>query len=272
MNNWLTLRYARTLVVCIGMILFGCGGPLVKPESLFDIPRGVSRADLERTLRGRGKHQFTARIARDDVLCLSHAVQEWYLEYYFVFRNDELTKIIDPRALDDDSVPEWRRDLRKEVDAEQRVRAVLEAPDLSRESLKENLRNRLPKDRKGAFNQLPAVILFAPFLVVEAPRMVAAQRRNAKLAARFDPFRVQLEMSPGQVDAQLGPPLQAYSLAGNQQIRAYGKEVDVEVHPQYRFSWVSVTFRNRKAIRAYSNDFFDERLRDPKTFPGSQSE
>ena len=272
MNNWLTLRYARTLVVCIGMILFGCGGPLVKPESLFDVPRGVSSADLERTLRGRGKHQFTARIARDDVLCLSHAVQEWYLEYYFVFRNDALTKIIDPSALDDDSVPEWRRDLRKELDAEQRVRAVLEAPDLSRDSLKENLRNRLPKDRKGAFNQLPVAILLAPFVVVGAPRMIAAQQHNAKLAARFDPFRVQLEMSPGQVDAQLGPPLQAYSLAGNQQIRAYGKEVDVEVHPQYRFSWVSVTFRNRKAIRAYSNDFFDERLRDPKTFPGSQSE
>lgn len=272
MDNWLTFRYARTLVVCIVMILFGCGEPLVKPESLFDVPRGVSRADLERTLRGPGKHQFTARIARADVLCLSHAVREWYLEYYFVFRNDELTKIIDPRALDDGSVPEWRRDQRKEVDAEQRVRAVLEAPDLSRESLKENLRNRLPKDRKGAFNQLPAVILFAPLLVVEAPRMVAAQRRNAKLAARFDPFRVQLQMSPGQVDAQLGSPLQVYSLAGNQQIRAYGKEVDVEVHPQYRFSWVSVTFRHGKAIRAYSNDFFDERLRDPKTFPGSQSE
>ncbi len=158
MVRYVAVFFTSLMLVC-------CRSEIVKPQSLFDIQRGASRAEVSRIFNGTGKHQFTAIVDGDEVLCASYPVNQWYIEYYFVFHNKELTKILNPRAFDDvdDQDPEWRRDVSKPVDPEQRLLAVLEARGLWGESLEQNLKRRLPKSRKGALDQFPLVVYYIRF-------------------------------------------------------------------------------------------------------------
>lgn len=258
------VRYVA--VFCTSLMLVCCRSEIVKPRSLFDIQRGASRAEVTHSFQGTGKHQFTAIVDGDEVLCASYPVKEWYIEYYFIFHNEELTKILDPRAFDDvdDQVPEWARDVSKPIDPEQRLLAVLEARGLWGESLEQNLERRLPKSRKGALDQFPLVVLL-PLAVIQAPSTLAAQRHERAMAKLYDPFKVELETNPDEVAAAVGPPKHLYSFPGSKQIRVFGEQREAQVSRRYvsrrsRFHWVAVEFHDDRVIRVFSNDFFDDRL------------
>ena len=230
------------------------------PAALLDAPRGISRAELEQLYQRTGRHQATALVEQETVLCVSYTFGEPYVTYYFVFRNDRLTKIIEPPRGELRTVPYRgsRRVVPTPVDADLRLRAVLASPDLSRDALGSSLEQRLPKAGSESFNVLS---LLVPFIAVKSPWIAQQYRHNAALMTTYDGLRIEIGMDTDEVDVRLGSPKRIHALSDDREVCVYGDNSQPDVNPMYQFSWVAVVFDDGRAVRLFSHHFFDERLR-----------
>jgi hypothetical protein len=227
------------------------------PRILLTVERGVSQKQIETLLSVPARHEFTASREQKTLRCVSYYFASFHLEYYLVFTNDALEKIIQPPRFEHELSPAERgqRAVWKSYAPEERMEVVLQVPDLDQHGILASIERRY---RPKAFdNALPGAIIAG---VIGAPvalaRGVVENREIRALAEKFDPHRVKLGMSVTEVDGMFGPPILSEKSEDGSETRYYGS---TKLGVQNPMLWVSVMFNGEKVIRVFSDDFFNYR-------------
>jgi hypothetical protein len=229
----------------------------ITPEALLNVKRGISQRQLETTFGVAARHEFTTSRNGTTVRCVSCQFASFHLRYYFVFTNDALQKIIQPPRFEHELSPveKGTRAVWKSHDPQERVDVVLQAPDLDEEGITASIQRRYKP--KTPDNALPGAIIAG---VIGAPVALvrgAVENREIKaLADKFDPYRVRLEMPLAEVEQVFGEPRLVEKLPGDSDMRYYGS---TKLGTQNPLLWVSVVFRDDKAVEVFSDDFFNYR-------------
>jgi hypothetical protein len=224
------------------------------PQMLLSMERGISQERLETLLGVPAKHEFTVSQEHTLIRCVSY----YFVADDFVLTNNALEKIIQPPRFEHELSP-WelgKRAVWKSYDPLERMEVVRRAPDLDRQGIQTAMEHR--HKPKTVDNALPgaiiAGIIAAPVTIAQAPQRAAENQEIKLLSERFSAFRVHLEMSVTEVEQMLGSPYLSEKRDDGCEIRYYGSP---KLGVQNRLLWVSVSFKEEKAIQVFSNDFFD---------------
>jgi hypothetical protein len=251
------------LVISIVIATAQTTGKKVPVDSLLHLGRGLSQQSIEEVFGSKARHEFTARIEDRLYRCVSFSFDSKG-RYYFVFTNDALAKICELPKREFRRVPyrdKWL-EYPDRSDPEKRMRETLDSPDLTPAALAESLQRRVAARQGDSLNVLPAFVIGAPFWAATAPLRAKERVEIEALAKKYDPQRVVPEMSIEQVDAMFGDPAFKESMDTRREIRYYGSH-KLGADP---LLWISVVFDEGRAVRVFSDDFFDLE----KIFPKQQ--
>lgn len=228
------------------------------PNIVTNLERGISQSKLEVIIGIPSRHEFTNIGSTSTVRCVSYYFSDYHLKFYFVFTNDALGKVVLPPRFEHELSPweQGRRAVWKSYDPEERLKVVLQAPDLQPADIAVMIERRYrPKVFDNAF---PAAVIAgvvgAPIALAQSPKHAAEEREIQALARRFDPFRAQLTMTVSEIERMFGPALLVEALNDGSEIRYYGS---MKLGIEDRLLWVSVVFKNGKVISVFSDEFFD---------------
>lgn len=252
----------RTLTPLL-MLLAGCSsrtagtinGSGISPQILLTVRRGASQKQLETMLGVPARHEFT--VSRDHLAihCVSYQFASFYLKYYFVLTNDALEKIILPPGYEHELSPweQGKRAVWKSPNPQERVEVVLQAPDLDREGIIDSIERRYRPEKFNSF--LPAVLI--AYLIAAPVALVRGQIENREikaLAETCDLYRAHLGMSMAEVEQMFGAPWLIEKLEDGSETRYYGSP---KLGIQNPLLWLSVVFKDEKALCIFSDDFFN---------------
>jgi hypothetical protein len=260
------------MLAAFGLLLAGCQAkPKTKPtpaDLVLNIHPGLERVEVERRLGQSGGHQATASVDGVEVVVTSHALDPW-LPLHYIYRDGRLERIVEPtrsrtHVSSFEGTP-WIKPL--PADPEQRLQAVLAGPPLSNETIAERIAARRRDEAYAKqFHEggalLLAVVVTAPLYPLALPRIMKQNALERELAARFDPWKIRLNMTVTEVDAIYGPP-KGVRQTGETAVHAYGEPVSLTQSRQRRFSWVAVHFKDGVVTRVFSHGFFDYSLISP---------
>jgi hypothetical protein len=240
-------------------------------ETLANLPRGISLAELEARIRLNPLHQFAAHIDTNDFLCVSVFFEHPPGSFYFLFRDEKLTTVSKPpkAEFETKSYDGRRSQVPKRVEPEERLASVLSERDLSPSEIDESLKRSAELDAaatraKEPQNIKPAWTITAPLWMAQRNSIDRAQDEAAKLVAKFDPFKVKLGMTVSEVERLFGKPARVRQISSNETLHVYGSDLPGFASVRFRPVWMTVVFRDQKVIRVFSHDLFDKRLLDTK--------
>ena len=234
----------------------------VKRSDLANLRKGLEREQVHKLLGSSGTHQFTARLDDGDYECVSYSFEKSFMRYYFVFKDGSLDRIIKSPPFEVEEKPYLgvSREVKKPVQQEKRLREVFAEESLFGERLVAALERELSElsGSTRSFNVLPAFLLASKEFTQAEDKIGAAYRRNAALAAKFDPARVKLGDREDDLRPIYGTPLSVMEdYAGKTRTYRFGSNEPLRVNPAHRFSGVVVVVENGIVVRIFSHDFFD---------------
>ena len=240
-------------------------GQTVDSRTFIELKRGITLAKLESTFQNKPTHEFTVLRNGETIRCVRYDLitPATYQSYYFVFTNDSLTLICLPPPLEYGTrVENDNRVGFVIVQPEKIVETVIHSEDLNGEALAKSVAQvmSLKRTNKWDMKMIPVVIIFAPLAIAAAPyTLVENNQWNRKFNAqreKFDPFKVRLGMTVEEVEAMFGTPFTIGKSSDNLDVRYYGSPRFGE----YKEPWVSVVFDQGKAVRVFSDRFFDDEV------------
>ncbi len=263
-NKLLCIGLMRSLMVLV-MLVFTCGcraartgaAQGITPQILQTVERGISQKRLEALFGVPARHQFEASRDETTTRCVSYSFSSFHLKYYFVFTNDALNKIILPPRFEHELSPAERgeRAVWKSYVPEERMNVVLQAPDLNQQGILASIERRHRPEKFD--NALPALIIVG---VIAAPvalvRGTVENRKIKTLAEKFNPYRLTLGMTVEEVEQLFGAPVLSEKPDDVSETRYYGSP---KLGTHNSLLWVCVVFKNEKAVRVLSDDFFNYR-------------
>ena len=266
MKQALRLHLSIMVMLTTSIVSTGCGGETsegLPMQRLKELTNGITLAEVERKLGTHGQHQFAARIERADYLCVSYHFEYPFIYYYFLFRNGHLAKICVPPPFDVEIVERngMRLEIRRPVNPERRVAAVMEAEGMSPEELISDIGKRIQNKRAGENRGiLPVIIITSPLIIAgmifDKPDVQREYGRNQELASRFNPEKLKLGASVAEARRIYGKELWVRRLNADRSIICWGsKERLLRVKPEHRFSNVCALVENERVEQVYSHDF-----------------
>lgn len=250
----------------LGLLAGGCTTTVTLEEDS-NLYLGLSRKVISSELKSDGIHQFSILKNTDHIECVSYSFGERYIKYYFLYKNDKLVSILDPRPFFADdfmTVPYkgGKREIKKPWNTAGFIKEVLNAETLSPDQFAEQIKSRLikAKGRKNSYNQLPALIILSPLIV---PVLTITNTVNQSWLATYNPFKAETGMKQSQVELIYGKPKFIVKTPG-QEIHAYGPSLTIYKDANMCYLgankkfWVAVVYENDVAVRVLSNDFFNE--------------
>ena len=246
----------------------GCRGAgksdvrVVTPEVLLKVHGGISQEQLEIKLGAPARHEFTAvHESRTAVRCVSYYFPSFHLKYYFVFTNGGLDKLIlPPRFAHELSASErGQRAEWKSHDPQERMQVTLQAPPLNDAGIRASIENRYKPEKFD--HALPGAVLAGIIGAPVALARGAVENASIKsLAQRFDPFRISLGISVAEANRLFGEPVLVEEFAAGSETRHYGSpKLGIQLSPL----WLTVVFKDGKAVQVFSDDFFNYRKVEP---------
>lgn len=221
------------------------------------VTNGMSLANVMAVVGGTARHGFTVQEDGAIHVLVSYDFDNG-VNLSLVFRDGRLSKIIQPQGCPEllERYPykgtTATRTLPWTIDQAYSLIAVraLETPPLSAETV----RNKLAYSHTGE-PQFPSWLVKG--LVSQmAPRMKQDYATNRKLIENYNGLRVQLGMTPRQVEDTLGRPLHITQRSEEETVGIYGQNVELAVNPLLVYSCVAVVFREGKAARVFSRGTF----------------
>ena len=214
----------------------------------YDIATGFAGKDARLSFDPL-QFEFLIRQGDMDVLCLHVVVIRAY--FMFVFENDALAKIVPtPRvewevAGEQNGVPVMRR---KRIAVEERFRRVLDAPGVTPEAFRGLVKSQSERALSATVRYMepqPA-IEFASGLVDVLGIMLGKGTLKSRARAawdlyeeqrrHFDPKRIDLGMTPAEVDVVYGPPRAVHEATDGSVLHIYqGDKVE-------DYSWLPTPF------------------------------
>jgi|GEM_PF-3656419 len=227
--------------------------------------RGISLTELESIFQTKPAHEFTVRRNGETIRCVQYVLirPAIHQSYYFVFVNDGLNLVclLPPFEYETQMKNGSRYSRRITERPEKRIEAVLQSKDLSDEALAESVSKAMsykrPKKTSGNWNCAPVYFMFAPFIIALAPSTAVEnlqwRHKVEEQRTKLNPFKIELGMMVGEVEAMFGTPFTIGTTTDHLEVRYYGLP-EFWMHSE---AWVSVVFDQGKAVRVFSNDFFD---------------
>lgn len=229
----------------------------VPPRLLASLQPGMAQDRVEEVLSARGDHQFTALISTNVVRCVSYYRNDVFGKYYLVFTNNHLFSICEPPAFEMRRVrynDSWLNE-RVAGDPEGRIAKALAATNILGPTLVATLKPQTPPKRSTD----PG--LTAAFLLAQrsADKTKQAQREKEYLVLleKFDPTKVQVGATVGEIEKRLGKPQIVEILENGDEKRYYGS-TEYGSMASREMMWLTVVYREDRVIRVFSHDFLDQ--------------
>lgn len=234
---------------------------------LTNLQRGISLTQLTEITGIKPQHQFTVQDGTSAVTCIKLAFVKPRGFLYFIFQDDKLFAIKERPAVEFETKTHngkpWQ--VPKPVDAEVRMTKVKQGRDLTPADIKRQLEQWAKNEAvaskgKEPLNILPAFIITSPLMLVKSPAIAHANSKADDLSERFDAIKIQLGFSPEKTQEVFGDPVRRISAGTNGVVCVYGSDLPPDASVHNPAVWVSVVYREGKAVRVFSHDFFDKSL------------
>ena len=234
---------------------------------LTNLQRGISLDHLTELTGIQPQHQFTTKDGANEVSCIKLSFERPRGFFYFVFQDNKLLAIKERPAVEYETKTHngkpWQ--VPKPVDAEARMTKVIQGRDLSHDEIIKKLEEwamneAVASTGKEPLNILPAFIITSPLMLAKSPAIARANSKAEQLAERFDALKVELGFSPDETKRLFGDPVRRVAAGTNAVICVYGSDLPPDASVHNPTVWVSVEYREGKAVRVFSHDFFDKSL------------
>ena len=241
--------------------------PEITVDGLTNLARGITLAELETKLKIKPLHQFSAQIESNQFLSVSIPFEKPRGSFYFLFRNGQLLAITDPPKVEFETkqsfngVP-WKTP--KAVEPEDKMNRVIQGQDLSAADILERVKQwrqneTIASKGKSPLNILPAVLVVSPFFLAKTPAIRRARNKSDELTERFDAFKIGLGMSQDETKNLFGDPVRRFPAGSNCVTLVFGSDMPPNAPVHVPPVWISIDYRDDKAIQVFSHDFFDKR-------------
>ncbi len=229
----------------------------VPNEALASLSHGISENDVEKILKARGNHQFTAILSNITVRCTAYYRSEVYGEFYLVFTNSYLASICEPPPFKFQEIPYQGTVAVQRIlgDPEDRIVKVLNSPDIIGHKLKSLLKPR-KRVKKSSDPGLTAAYLLTKMLFTDKKREAQRKIEYERLLDLYDPFQIPLGAPLQDIESHLGKPHIIQTLGENREMRYYGS-IKYGLLASRALMWLTVVFDDSKVVRVFSHDFVD---------------
>jgi len=235
-------------------------------KGIGELKKGITKEQVEEILGTNAQHEFTAILEGDRFHCISYSFVKYYINYFFTFKNEKLFSIIEYPPFEYDLVPyigTSKQQVRKPWTPEERIKKVLESENLLGEAFVQSLEKSVSKYKKTpvSYNQLPALVMIAPLILMDTPNRRKEAELNAQLIEKYDPDKIDIGMTDQEVNDALGEPHHSRALSPGKVLHVYGEEASLRKLAQENwFSWIAVVFEDGRVTRIFSHSFFHKEL------------
>lgn len=237
----------------------------VRSTVLATLQHDMTQEEVAGLLGNFGKHQFTAILSNGTVQCVQYTRDEMYGRYFIVFLDGKLKSICHPplgRTREERRIANggsWSVSRVFEA-PEKHIQEILDAPDLTGENLKTEMKV-LPKERSSHIDfGLTAVAATTQVVSPLFSNPFSARRRRNEwmhLLEKYNPFSFDVGMSREQIEARLGESHLVEELGNGNEFRLYGAGAYTQPGGEREFVWIGFVFEAGKTIRIFSRDFLD---------------
>ena len=240
-------------------------------DSIANLDWGITRADLEDDFQTKGQFQF--RVIHDGVPyeCLSFAFIREHNEYFFLFRNDSLISIHQPKEFKKYEVKEIegkRRSIELPWNTGDRVRQVLESEGMAIDAFQRDLAEFTDQDRSSgreSLNLWPVSLGSTPFVPLAAIGNSKQKKKHEQWKKHFDPEGAVLGANELEVIRLYGKPTFKKTL-DNKTIVSFGPDETfwsrdpekTQLQGGAKKFWISVASVEGYIVGIFSDDFFNQ--------------
>jgi len=204
---------------------------------------GSEIQDVQKAFGSKGEHEFTIQRNDSKYMCLGFPVGKnysWtgaYQRYYNIFENDGLYTIVKSPSFEYDikiNEKGYRISRRKPVIPEKRVETGFAAKNLIGKDLFKSFQDNFPR-RTSCSNlgpMIPLLTVLGPVSVVtNSPGKLFHDIEINNLKDKYDPLKINIGMSPSEVDSILSKPNHTYHPEANKTIHVYGSAIrNIDLH------------------------------------------